>query len=61
MAARLKYTEKVAKFTLEDFRGIFAPGGWRIEAIYGNYLLEPFDGIQSPWLLMIAQKEKIIG
>jgi hypothetical protein len=42
MAAPPEYTEKVAKFTLEDFRGMFAPGGLRIEAVYGNYLLEPF-------------------
>ena len=57
LAAPLEYTEKVAKFTLDDFKGMFTRGGLRIQAIYGNYLLEPFDGRQSPRLLMIAQKE----
>jgi cyclopropane fatty-acyl-phospholipid synthase-like methyltransferase len=57
LAAPLEYTEKVAKFTLDDFRGMFAREGLRIKAIYGNYELEQYDGRQSPRLLMIAGKE----
>ena len=39
----LEYVERVAKLTLEDFRFLFALNGLRVEEIYGDYQLSPFD------------------
>jgi len=58
LATPLEYTEKVAKFTLEDFTAFFTREGWEIQAIYGSYDLELYDSRQSPRLLMIARNKK---
>lgn len=54
--APLEYTEEVAKFSVSDFRDLFAPYGLQIQDIYGNYELEPYDPENSPRLLLIAVK-----
>ena len=51
----LEYTEKVARFTLEDFNAMFDREGLRVEHVYGSYTMEPFDRKESPRLLLIAR------
>jgi SAM-dependent methyltransferase len=51
----LEFTEKVAKFTLNDFAVFFSREGWRIREVYGSYALENYDSRRSPRLLMIAE------
>jgi SAM-dependent methyltransferase len=51
-----EYTEKVAKFSVEDFRKMFSMYGLQIQEIYGNYELDPFDAKTSPRLLLIARR-----
>jgi SAM-dependent methyltransferase len=41
--ASLEYVERVAKLTVEDFRFMFALYGMRIDEMYGDYRLTPFD------------------
>ena len=54
----LEYTEKVAKFTLDDFSKMFGREGMPIQEVYGNYELGPYDSKDSPRLLMITRKKK---
>jgi len=54
--ARLEYVERVARFRLEDFRLMFALYDIRIEAIFGDYALAPFDVRTSPRLILVARK-----
>jgi SAM-dependent methyltransferase len=54
--APLVHVERVAKLTLEDFRFLFALSGLRIEDIYGDYQLTPFDAESSPRLIVFARK-----
>jgi SAM-dependent methyltransferase len=52
----VEHVERVAKLTLEDFRFIFELCALRIEAVYGDYLLSPFDETCSPRLMFVASK-----
>jgi SAM-dependent methyltransferase len=54
--ALLAYTERVAKLTLDDFRLLFALSGLRIEGVYGDYQLSPFDIDSSPRLILLARR-----
>jgi SAM-dependent methyltransferase len=55
-ADAVEYVERVAKLTLEDFRFMLALSGLRVEAVYGNYQLAPFDAESSPRLIVVARK-----
>jgi len=52
----LVYVEKVAKFTLPDFRKMFARQGLTIEEVYGDYGLHAFDPDASPRLILVARR-----
>jgi len=52
----LEYTEKVAVFTLEDFKGMLEPMGLHIRNVYGDYALNPYEPDQSPRLILLTQK-----
>ncbi|HTI08725.1 MAG TPA: methyltransferase domain-containing protein [Puia sp.] len=52
----LEYTEKVARFSLEDFRRMFSLYGLQIREIFGNYELDPYDPETSPRLLLVARR-----
>jgi len=52
----LEWTERVAKLSLEDFRFMFALCGLRIEGVFGDYGLAPFDAAASPRLILVAKK-----
>jgi SAM-dependent methyltransferase len=56
LPASREYTEKVAKFSLDDFRSMFSRHGLQIQEIYGDYELNSYDPVSSPRLLMIAGK-----
>ena len=51
-----EYVERVAKLTLQDFVFMFLLCDIELEAIYGNYRLEPFDVDTSPRLILVAKK-----
>src|SRR5258708_1333175 len=55
--APLEYTEKVAKFSADDFRKMLSLHGLQIREVFGNYELDRYDPVNSPRLLLVAQKE----
>ena len=54
-AAPLAFAERVARFTLDDFRFLFALYDLRIEAVFGSYQLQPFDEAASDRLILVAR------
>jgi len=53
----LEYTEKVAKFSLDDFTRMLNAQDMQVQHVFGNYELQSYDGRHSPRLLIIAQKK----
>lgn len=53
----LEYTEKVAKFSLDDFTRMLTAQDMQIQHVFGNYELQPYDSKDSSRLLIIAQKK----
>jgi SAM-dependent methyltransferase len=53
----LVFTERIVKFTLDDFRKMFAAHQLKITELFGDYDLHPFNPSHSPRLLMIAVRE----
>ena len=51
-----KFQEKVRALTLNDFEELLHKYGLRIDDIFGNYNLEPFDHISSKRLIIKAKK-----
>ena len=51
------FTEKVAVFSLPDFKQMFEKNGLIITAVFGDYGLGSFDKDESPRLIMVAQKK----
>jgi SAM-dependent methyltransferase len=58
LQTNLSFTEKVARFTLDDFEKMFAQHGLNIYEVFGDYELKGYDTEKSPRLIMIAKKEK---
>ncbi|MFN0081732.1 MAG: class I SAM-dependent methyltransferase [Ferruginibacter sp.] len=54
LAKPLQYTEKVSKFTLEDFKNMFAKQGMEIKEVFGDYEFNEYHKETSPRLIMIA-------
>jgi SAM-dependent methyltransferase len=54
--APLEYMEEVAKFSVGDFRALFARHRLHIQQIFGSYKLETYDELTSPRLVLIATK-----
>jgi SAM-dependent methyltransferase len=52
----LEFVERVSKIAVDDFRFMFALCGLRIDALYGDYALGPFDAVTSPRLILVATK-----
>ncbi|MBK6950360.1 MAG: methyltransferase domain-containing protein [Haliscomenobacter sp.] len=50
------FEESVRLFELQDFERLFRGAGLRIETLFGNYQLDPFDESSSPRLILIARK-----
>lgn len=51
-----QYEERVKAFTLADLERLFGQAGLRVERLYGDYQLNPFDEADSDRLILIAQK-----
>jgi SAM-dependent methyltransferase len=51
-----EFVERVSKLAIDDFRFMFALCGLRIDALYGDYSLVPFDTVTSPRLILVATK-----
>jgi SAM-dependent methyltransferase len=49
------HVEKVAKFTVSDFRYMFNTYDLRIAGIYGDYAFNDYSSTQSPRLIMIVK------
>jgi len=51
-----EYLERVAKFEVPDFCRMFGAYSLHIDAVYGDYKLNPYDYSTSPRLILIARK-----
>lgn len=56
LSAPLSFVEKVAKFSLDDFKAIFRRFGLEIEEVYGDYTFGTYDPDHAPRLIMLARK-----
>ena len=54
LAKPLQYTEKVSKFTLQDFEKMFAKQGLKIKEVFGDYDFNIYNPDTSQRLIMIA-------
>jgi hypothetical protein len=52
----LEQVERVAKLSRSDFEWMFAVAGLRLEAVYGDYGLNPYDVLESPRMILIATR-----
>ena len=50
------FQEKVQALTLTDFKEIFEKSGLKIMNLWGDYFLNDFNAINSPRLIILAQK-----
>ena len=54
--APLEYLEKIAKLRLHDFDLLFRANGLKLQEVFGDYQLSPYNLETSPRLILIAQK-----
>ena len=54
----MAFTEKVARFSLNDFTEMFARQGMQIKEVFGDYNFKKYDAEKSSRLIMIAGKGK---
>jgi len=52
----LVFTERVAKFRLQDFKALFGRHRLHLLQTFGDYSLQPFDIQHSPRLILMARK-----
>lgn len=52
----MSHVERVARFTLDDFRAMFASCGLQIVNVFGDYWLNPYDEAGSPRLVIVARR-----
>jgi len=52
----IEYTEKVARFTKQDFCTMLEKQGLHVREFFGDYQLNPWNNLSSPRLMLIAQK-----
>ena len=50
------FQEKVQALDLVDFQQLLGNAGFSIQAVYGNYQLEPFNELNSERLILICKK-----
>jgi SAM-dependent methyltransferase len=53
---RVEHTERVMKFTLQEFKWLFAFQGLQLDGVYGDYRLGDYDVNRSPRMIMIVRK-----
>jgi len=53
----LEFVEKVAKFSLADFKRILESNGLQVQHVFGDFMLNEFDEKKSPRLLVVASKK----
>lgn len=52
----LHFKERVAAFSLDDFKLMFEGAGLTLEHTFGDYQLNPFDEMNAPRLIMVFKK-----
>ncbi len=57
LSEELHFIEKVSRLDLNDFSRFMAECGMEISTVWGNYELEPFDPINSPRMIICAEKK----
>jgi len=50
------YSERVTKFSIQDFRHMLDIYGLNIDAVYGDYGLKAYDPSRSPRMILMATK-----
>ena len=58
LEAPIMHQEKVAKFTLGDFTEMFSYQGLEIKEVFGGYNFEEYHLVNSPRVIIIAEKIK---
>ena len=53
---RLEHVERVARLSRGDFEWMLAVAGLRLEAVFGDYNLEPHDALASPRMILVATR-----
>jgi SAM-dependent methyltransferase len=53
------YSERVAKFSVQDFKHMFGVYGLSIDSVYGDYALSSYDPETSPRMILIATKKHV--
>ena len=53
----LTFTERVSKFSAEQFKEMFSIHGLAIKEIFGDYNLNPYNEKTSPRLIIVTKKE----
>jgi SAM-dependent methyltransferase len=56
----LEFTEKVSKFSVDDFTEMLNKQGLQIQELFGDYDLSPYDARNTPRLIIIARKASIV-
>jgi hypothetical protein len=56
LAKPLQYTEKVSKFSLQNFEAMFCKHSLKIKEVFGDYDFNKYNAKTSPRLIMIATK-----
>lgn len=51
-----QHTEKVAKFSLGDFTDMLSYQKLQVTAVFGNYILSPYDIRKTPRMIILAKK-----
>jgi SAM-dependent methyltransferase len=55
------WVERVARFSVADFRRMLAGAGMMVEHVYGDYALGRFDPNSSPRLILVARKPPLMA
>lgn len=57
----LYHTEIVAKFSLGDFTDMLSYQGLQVKEVFGDYQFSPYSVTESPRMIIIAEKIRIIA
>ncbi len=56
LAQPIEYTEKVAKFSLDDFNDMFSYQGLQVKEVFGDYQFNSYDVKKTARMMIVATK-----
>lgn len=54
----VSFTEQVAKFSLEKLKSMIEEQGLKVEEVFGDYLLNAYDPLKSPRMILVARRSQ---